>query len=71
VRFEELVARPHEVLSGIARFLALPEAGEGWIDRAAALVKDAPRSRAPHLDDAERRALEEACRPGQALLGRV
>jgi hypothetical protein len=69
VRFEDLVARPHEVLAGIAEFFELPDGG-GWIARASALVRGAPALRVPDLEPAERDALVEACRPGQVLLGR-
>jgi hypothetical protein len=70
VRFEDLVARPHELLGEIAAFFELPEAGS-WIARAAALVRGAPELRAPDLPRAQREALEAACRPGQVLLGRA
>jgi hypothetical protein len=70
VHFEDLVARPREVLAGIAAFLELPDGGD-WIDRAAALVRGVPPLRVPELPPEEREALAEACRPGQVLLGRA
>jgi len=70
IRFEDLVARPREVLAEVADFFALPEGG-AWIDEAAALVGAAPALRAPDLPEAERAALEAVCRPGQVLLGRA
>jgi Sulfotransferase family len=70
VRFEDLVARPREVLEQIAAFLALPDGG-AWIGRAAALVRGIPARRVPDLAPLEREALAEACRPGQVLLGRA
>jgi hypothetical protein len=70
VRFEDLVERPREVLSDIAAFFALPD-GRDWIASAAQLVRGAPARRVPELDRAQRVALEDACRPGQVLLGRA
>lgn len=70
VRFEELVARPREVLETIADFFVLPDA-PGWIPRAEKLVHGVPPLRAPELPAAQRAALVEACRPGQVLLGRA
>ena len=70
VRFEDLVERPRETLEAIARFFVLPD-DAGWIERAAKRVRGAPPLRAPDLPPAQRAALEEACRPGQVLLGRA
>jgi hypothetical protein len=70
VRFEDLVARPREVLAEIAAFFALPDGGD-WISCAAQLVRGVPERRVPALSQADRAALEEACRPGQVLLGRA
>ena len=70
VRFEDLVARPREVLAEIAEFLELPDGGD-WIGRAAELVRGVPPLRVPELAPEEREALAEACRPGQVLLGRA
>lgn len=69
VRFEDLVARPAAVLAEVADFLEL---GHGpWLDDAAALVDRVPPTRAQDLPAEDRAALEEACRPGRLLLGRV
>jgi len=70
VRFEDLVARPREVLESVARFFALPEGGD-WIERAAGLVRGMPPDRHPGLPESEAAALDAACRPGQRLLGRA
>jgi hypothetical protein len=70
VRFEDLVERPAETLREIAAFFGLPPE-EGFVERGAALVRGLPPGRVDTLPDAERRALREACRPGQALLGRA
>ena len=70
VRFEDLVVEPHATLERVARFFELPDAG-GWLERAAGLVKGAPALRAAELPEERRAALEEACRPGQMLLGRA
>jgi Sulfotransferase family len=70
VRFEDLVADPVAVLARIEAFLELPEGG-AWRERAAGLVRGAPARRAPQLPEADRAALEAACRPGQVLLGRA
>lgn len=70
VRFEDLLAAPDDVLAGIAAFFELP-ADPGFPERAAAMVGAPPRSRLDELTPAERTALEDACRPGQVLLGRA
>lgn len=70
VRFEDLVERPREVLTGIAGFFELPDGGD-WKERAACLVRGVPARRAPELSEADRVALDAACRPGQVLLGRA
>lgn len=71
VRFEDLVARPREVIAEVAEFLELPDARGAWLDQAAALVRGAPRARAGELPPDEASLLREACRPGNALLGRA
>jgi hypothetical protein len=68
VRFEELVAAPRGVLARAADFFALP--GGPWLERAVALVRGAPRARFGDLPAGEAARLAEACRPGEALLGR-
>jgi hypothetical protein len=70
IRFEDLVSDPRPVLAGICEFFAL-DAGRGdWVERAVARVRGVPPLRAPELAAEERALLEEACRPGQELLGR-
>jgi len=71
IRFEDLIERPAAVLQEVAEFLELPDPRGAWRQRAAALVRSVPPARAPALSDAERQALEEACRPGNFLLGRL
>jgi hypothetical protein len=69
VSFEALLADPRGALGRIADFLAL---GSGpWLARAAALVDRAPPSRFASLPPDEQRRLDEACRPGMQLLGRL
>jgi hypothetical protein len=70
VRYEDLVAGPHEVLQRIADFFELPTA-PGWIDAAAALVKGLPRSRVDELPPESQARLRAACRTGALLLGRI
>ena len=70
LRFEDLLERPREELARVAAFFALdPDAG-GWRDRAAALIGKLPSPRHEGLPPDERRRLEEACAPGNTLLGR-
>ncbi len=69
VRFEDLIADPATVLEPVARFLELPP-DDGFVDRAAALVRGVPPPRFPHLTPSEQEELAAACRPGQLLLGR-
>jgi hypothetical protein len=71
LRFEDLMARPREVIAEVADFLGLPDAQKGWLDAAAALVRGAPPSRVLELPPAEAALLREACAPGNALLGRA
>jgi len=71
LRFEDLVARPREVIREVAEFLELPNARGAWLEAAAALVRGAPPSRARELPPDEAERLREACRPGNALLGRA
>jgi hypothetical protein len=70
LRFEDLVARPRELIREVAEFLELPDPRGAWLDAAAALVRGAPPSRALELPPAEAALLREACAPGNALLGR-
>jgi hypothetical protein len=71
VRFEDLVTRPRTVLAEVADFLQLPGANGAWLDAAAALVRGAPKPRLGELPEDEAERLREACRPGNALLGRA
>jgi len=71
IRFEDLLERSSEVLSRVADFLELPNPKGEWIERAAALVSGSPPTRADQLSDDERHRLEQACRPGNVLLGRT
>jgi hypothetical protein len=70
VRFEDLIARPGEVLAEIARFFELEE-DPGFAERGAALVRGRPAERVAKLDPPERAELLEACRSGSQLLGRA
>lgn len=56
VRFEDLLARPREMLETIAAFFELPKA-PGFLERGAALVRGQPPERYPKLDAHEREAL--------------
>lgn len=67
VKFEDLVARPGQMLEGVCRFLDL-DAGGGWIARAAALVRGVPPTRFEKLPPDEQSELAAACRPGRAHL---
>jgi putative sulfotransferase len=70
VSFEDLVTEPLPVLEGIADFFELGEERD-WIDRAAKLVRGAPKQRFQLLAPDEQEALADACRPGFTLLGRT
>ncbi len=67
VRFEDLVAKPGEVVAGICEFFEL-DAGD-WVAQAASLVRGIPPSRFPDLPASDQGLLREACAPGRALLG--
>ncbi len=69
LRFEDLLEDPRRELGRIADFLELGSGG--WIERAAALVDRDPPARFASLPLDEQRRLDEACRPGLALLGRA
>jgi len=68
VRFEDLVRHPAEVLRGVAEFFALGPEREGWIARAAALVRGVPPTRFEKLPATEQQRLAEACVPGERAL---
>ncbi len=70
VRFEDLLARPRDVLAEVTEFLALPDPRGAWLDEAAALVRGAPPSRVKELPRDEAERLRDACEPGNARLGR-
>jgi len=59
------------VIAEVAEFLGLPDVQEGWLDAAAALVRETKPSRALALPPGEAKLLHEACAPGNALLGRA
>ena len=72
IRFEDLVARPRDVLAAVSAFFALDTGWrDGWIERAAGLVRGIPPTRAGALPPPERARLAEACREGRRLLGRA
>ncbi len=71
LRFEDLVARPRAALESVREFFELGADREGWIPRAAALVRGAPPGRFEKLPRAGRDALAAACSPGRRLLGRL
>src|SRR5262245_530523 len=71
LRFEDLLARPRETIREVSAFLELPDPDGAWLDAAAAKVRGAPASRVRELPADEAERLREACRPGNALLGRA
>jgi hypothetical protein len=64
------VTRPVDTLRDIAAFFELDARADRWIERAAELVHGAPPPRLGDLPDDERARLADACRTGNALLGR-
>lgn len=68
VRFENVVTQPEKEIRRLIRFLDPALEDGGWVAEAAK-IPQLPRSRANDLDDAERHALTEACRPGLERLG--
>ncbi|HME72060.1 MAG TPA: sulfotransferase [Myxococcota bacterium] len=70
VHFEDLVAKPKDVVRVIAAFLGL-EGGGGWLARSAGLVRGIPAPRFAELTESERAALDAASRPGMIRLGRA
>jgi hypothetical protein len=65
--YEELVAEPRHTLRGLARFVGLPRADPGWLDRAVGLVE--PRSpRWQALPDEQVNELTRVCRPAMRRL---
>ena len=70
VRFEDLVARPRDVLPRIADFFELDVKPRNWVERAAALVRGVPPTRFEKLPRPERARLAEACLAGRQILDR-
>jgi hypothetical protein len=68
IRFEDLVAKPVEVLHRLCAFFDLDAERDGWIGRAAALVRDPPPRRYLRLGEGARARLDAACRPGRERL---
>ena len=71
VAFEDLVARPKDVLREIATFFEMDPNRDGWVERAAGLVRGVPPARLSTLPEPEREALIETCRAGNRLVGRT
>jgi hypothetical protein len=69
LRFEDLVASPHDAIESVREFFSLGPDGTGWVTRAAALVRDAPPRRFEKLPHDEQVALAAACATGRRLLG--
>jgi Sulfotransferase family len=70
IRYEDLVSDTRSTLRRLAEFFELPS-DDGWLDAAAQQVDpEIVRDRVVDLDPSERQALEQACLPGQVLLGR-
>lgn len=67
--FEHLVADPRAEMARLAEFFELPD-DEGWIERAAGMVNADVKERAPDLTAEQLARLEQACLPGEVLLGR-
>lgn len=71
VRFEDLVSKPKEVLRLTCDFFELDPDADGWIDRAAALVRGIPPTRFEKLAKDEQERLTRACVVGRQLLDRA
>jgi hypothetical protein len=70
LRFEDLVARPRAELERVREFFELGPDRDGWIARAAALVRGAPPRRFEKLPRAQQDALAAACSAGRCALER-
>lgn len=70
VSFEDVVDDPRTTLRRIAAHFAMDPERDGWIERAAAMVRGRPAERAGELPESERERLAEVCRAGNRLLGR-
>ena len=66
--YERVLVHPHEELGRFIRFVGSNFEDSRWIETAAALVRP-QKARWPRLDPGERRVLEDACEPGQSILG--
>lgn len=71
VRFEDVLSEPAEVLRRISRFFELDPDRDGWIERAAGLIRGVPPRRFDELPADEGERLTEACLVGLQLLGRT
>jgi hypothetical protein len=71
VSFEDVIVRPKETLRIISDFFDLDPDADGWIDRAAALVRGVPPTRFDKLPPDDQEKLTEACRAGMQLVGRL
>jgi hypothetical protein len=67
MRYEDFLARPEASITRLASFLGPDMVDEAWVRAIAATVR--PSERSSILEPAERRALDDACRPGFAALG--
>ena len=65
-----VVDDPRTTLRRIATHFAMDPDADGWIERAAAMVRGRPAERACELPADERERLAEVCRAGNRLLGR-
>ncbi len=70
VRFEDLLLEPVSCLREIATFFELDPDLDGWVERAASLVRGLPPSRREALPQSEADRLRDTCRTGNLLLGR-
>lgn len=70
VRFEDLISRPAETLRVVSEFFDLDPDREGWIERAAAMIRGAPPLRFPELPNEDQERLARACWAGRQLLDR-
>ncbi|HKP62229.1 MAG TPA: sulfotransferase [Polyangiales bacterium] len=69
IRFDQLLADPHEVLTRLAMFLDVPPR-EDWIRSATETIRSA-RARPASPTTAERAAIERLCRPGMRAYAEI
>ncbi|WP_374443746.1 sulfotransferase [Stella sp.] len=69
LRFEDVQARPREMLDRMIRFIDPSLADAAWLDAAAAVPRPTTRRKFAALPADEQRALTAACAPGLAALG--